>query len=87
MVASPEWTAGWTPHSGRLVGNSPKFMPLDNSLNRDILHYFHMHSVLSHDIVVEEFSFSTHLYPLLERYGFFAFLWSLKEEGGFPGRS
>ena len=33
-----------TPHSGRLVGNSPEFMPLDNSLNRDILHYLHMHS-------------------------------------------
>ena len=26
-----------TPYDGRPVGNSPKFMPLDNSLNRDIL--------------------------------------------------
>ena len=26
-----------TPYSGRPVGNSPKLMPLDNSLNRDIL--------------------------------------------------
>ena len=25
-----------TPNAGRPVGNSPKFMPLDNSLNRDI---------------------------------------------------
>ena len=25
-----------TPYSGRPVGNTPKFMPLDNSLNRDI---------------------------------------------------
>ena len=27
-----------TPYSGRPVGNSPEFMPLDNNLNRDILH-------------------------------------------------
>ena len=27
-----------TPYAGRPVGNSPEFMPLDNSLNRDILH-------------------------------------------------
>ena len=27
-----------TPYDGRPVGNSPEFMPLDNSLNRDILH-------------------------------------------------
>ena len=26
-----------TPYAGRLVGNSPEFMPLDNSLNRDLL--------------------------------------------------
>ena len=26
-----------TPYAGRPVGNSPEFMPLDNSLNRDIL--------------------------------------------------
>ena len=27
-----------TPYAGRPVGNSPEFMPLDNSLNRDILY-------------------------------------------------
>ena len=27
-----------TPYAGRPVGNSPKFMPLDNLLKRDILH-------------------------------------------------
>ena len=27
-----------TTYAGRPVGNSPEFMPLDNSLNRDILH-------------------------------------------------
>ena len=26
------------PYAGRPVCNSPEFMPLDNSLNRDILH-------------------------------------------------
>ena len=40
-----------TPYAGRPVGNSPDFMPLDNSLNRDILHSLRMHSVLSHYIV------------------------------------
>ena len=39
------------------------------------------------DIAVEEFSLSAHLSPYLERYGFFASLWYLKEEGGFPGRA
>ena len=34
-------------YADRPVGNSPKFMPLDNSLNRDILHSLRMHSVLS----------------------------------------
>ena len=34
-----------TPYAGRPVGNIPKLMPLDNSLNRDILHYLCMHSV------------------------------------------
>ena len=29
-----------TPYDVRPVGNSPMFMPLDNSLNRDILHCF-----------------------------------------------
>ena len=58
-----------TPYSGRPVGNSPKFMPLDNSLNRDILHSLRFHFVLSRfvldgEVTDEEernvcFSFST----------------------------
>ena len=36
-----------TPYAGRPVGNRPKFTPLDNSLNRDILHSFVFHCVLS----------------------------------------
>ena len=36
-----------TPYAGRPVGNSPKFIPLGNSLNRDILHSFRFHCVLS----------------------------------------
>ena len=39
------------PYAGRPVGNSPKFMPLDNSINRDILHSLHMHSDFIHHIV------------------------------------
>ena len=35
-----------TPYARRLVVNSPEFMPLDNSLNRDILHSFRFHCVL-----------------------------------------
>ena len=59
----------WTPYSVRTVGNIPKFMTLDNSLNRDILHSLRMHSVLSRYILdgeetIEEesnmcFSYST----------------------------
>ena len=30
-----------TPYDGCPVGNSPEFMPLDNILNRDILHSLH----------------------------------------------
>ena len=58
-----------TSYDGRPVGNSPEFMPLDNSLNRDILHSLRFHCVLSHYIVDGEetteeerslcFSFST----------------------------
>ena len=33
-----------TPYAGRPLGNSPEFMPLDNSLNRDIIHSFRMHA-------------------------------------------
>ena len=36
-----------TPYAGHPVGNTPKFMPLDNSLNRDILHSLRFHCVLS----------------------------------------
>ena len=36
-----------TPYAGCPVGNSPDFMPLDHSLNRDILHSFRFHCVLS----------------------------------------
>ena len=43
-----------TPYAGRPVGNSPEFMPLDNSLNRDILHLLRMHIVLSCYIVDTE---------------------------------
>ena len=35
------------PYAGRPVGNSPEFMHLDNSLNRDILNSLRIHSVLS----------------------------------------
>ena len=47
LVASYEWIAGqdtlcWTP-----CGNIPEFMPLDNSLNRDILHSLCFHCFLS----------------------------------------
>ena len=36
-----------TPYSGRPVGNSLEFMPLDNILNRDILHILRFNSILS----------------------------------------
>ena len=36
-----------TPYSGRPVDNSPKFMSLYNSLNRDILHSLRFYCVLS----------------------------------------
>ena len=36
-----------TTYDGRPVGNSPDFMPLDNRLNRDILHSLRFHCVLS----------------------------------------
>ena len=32
-----------TPYAGRPVGNSPEFMPLENILNRDILHCLRFH--------------------------------------------
>ena len=40
-----------TPYAVRPVGNSPEFMPLDNSLNRDILQSLRFHCVLSHAII------------------------------------
>ena len=36
-----------TPYAERPVGNSPKFVPLDNRLNRDILHSLRFHCILS----------------------------------------
>ena len=36
-----------TPCASRPVGNILEFMPLDNSLNRDILHSLRVYSVLS----------------------------------------
>ena len=58
-----------TPCAGRPVGNSPGFMLLDNSRNRDIFHSFHFHCVLSYFVLDGEgtkeeernmrFSFST----------------------------
>ena len=58
-----------TPYDGNPVGNSPKFMPLDNILNRDILHCLRFHCVLSRFVLDGEgtnedernmqFSFST----------------------------
>ena len=58
-----------TPYSGSPLGISPKFMPLDNSLNRYILHSLRLHCVLSHFLLDGEgtyeeeinvrFSFST----------------------------
>ena len=41
-------------YAGRPVGNSPDFMPLDNSLNRDILHSLRFHCVLSSFVLYEE---------------------------------
>ena len=40
-----------TPYDVRPVGNSPEFMPLDNSLNRDILHSLRFHCVLSRFVI------------------------------------
>ena len=37
-----------TPYAGRPVGNIPEFMPLDNSLNRDILQSLRFHCVFRH---------------------------------------
>ena len=58
-----------TPYAGRPVGNSPEFVPLDNSLNRDILHSLRFHCVLNRFVLDGEgtdeeerntcFSFST----------------------------
>ena len=35
------------PYAVRPIGNTPEFVPLDNLLNRDILHFLRMNSVLS----------------------------------------
>ena len=43
-----------TSYAGCPVGNIPKFMPLDNSLNRDILHSLCFYCVLSHFLIDRE---------------------------------
>ena len=58
-----------TPYDWRPVGNITEFMPLDNSLNREILHSLRFHFVLSRFLLDGEgtddeernmrFSFST----------------------------
>ena len=58
-----------TPYAEGPVDNIPEFMPLDNSLNRDILHFLRFHCVLSRFVLDGEgtdeeernmqFSFST----------------------------
>ena len=58
-----------TTYYGRPVGNSPEFMPLDNSFNRDILQSLRFHCLLSRFMLDREgtdkeernmrFSFST----------------------------
>ena len=40
-----------TPYAGRPIGKIPQFMPLDNSLNCEILHSLRMRSVLSRYIL------------------------------------
>ena len=44
----PDGLQDGKPYAGCPVGNIPEFMPLDNSLNRDILHSLRFHCVLSH---------------------------------------
>ena len=41
-------------YAGRPVVNSPEFMPLGNSLDRDILHSFRFHCVLSRFVLKGE---------------------------------
>ena len=48
------WLQDGTPYDGSPVENSPEFMPLDNSLNRDILHSFCFCCVLSRFLIDEE---------------------------------
>ena len=43
-----------TPYAGRPVGNIPKFMPLYNRTNRDILHTLPFHYVLSNFLLDKE---------------------------------
>ena len=44
----------WNLYAGSPVGNSPEFMPLDNSLKHDILNSLRMHSILSRYILDRE---------------------------------
>ena len=41
-------------YAGRPVGNSPKFVPVDNSINREILHPLRFHCVLSRFVLKGE---------------------------------
>ena len=43
-----------TPYAGRPVANMPEFMPLDNSINRNILHSLRFHCVLSRFVLEGE---------------------------------
>ena len=43
-----------TPYSGHPVSNSPEFMTLDYSLNRDIFHSFRFHCVLVRFVIYGE---------------------------------
>ena len=42
------------PYARQPVGNSPDFMPLDNSLNKDILHSLRFHCILSRFLLEKE---------------------------------
>ena len=42
------------PYYGRPLGISPKFMPLENSVNRDIMHSLRFHCVLSRFLLYRE---------------------------------
>ena len=45
---------GGKTYAGRPVGNIPKFMPLDNSLNKDILHSLNFDCLLKRFVLKVE---------------------------------